>query len=361
MKHEPIALHILSGDLWAGKEYQVVALLSGAAELGQQLSVLLFNEGETAKRCRATGVNVSVVDERQGFLALISAAKKLPPPGVIFAHGYKEAVVGLLLSWKVRAKLVTVHHGRAEDLSAIFARLYHRLHLAVSRYFSAKVVFVSEELRDGLGFREDRRSVVIHNALLPLGDPSRIPENEANQIVIVGRVVGVKRIDLAIKAFEQAAPELLADVRLLIIGDGPDREALKKLADSSPVAERISFLGFRSDAVELIASARLLLITSDNEGVPTVLLEAMRVGVPVVTTAVGGIPEITRMFPDYSVVLVARGDVTALKLGITKFVASAAEAKAVEGAMSSRFSQYFSPKRVAEEYSKLITSLGENG
>ncbi|MBK7207822.1 MAG: glycosyltransferase [Elusimicrobia bacterium] len=94
-----------------------------------------------------------------------------------------------------------------------------------------------------------------------------------------------------LRAFARIAPRL-ADARLLILGDGPLRGALAEIARKEGVAERVSFLGHRADVLEYMALADLVAFPSRKEGLGTVLLDALAIGVPTAATATGGIPDI---------------------------------------------------------------------
>jgi len=85
-----------------------------------------------------------------------------------------------------------------------------------------------------------------------------------------------------------ALPERAA-VRLVIVGDGPERPKVEALA--APFGDRVLFLGARRDVPELLAAADLFLLGSDTEQMPLAILEAMAAGLPVVATAVGDVPE----------------------------------------------------------------------
>lgn len=359
MSSSPKILHILSGDLWAGKEYQVVALLTGMKALGHVQSVLLFNEAESAKRCREVGAVVTVIDEEQGFFSLLAKSRKRLAAEIVVAHGYKEALLGLILSRSFGAKLITVHHGMLEDSKRLKPKIYNAVKLFISRFFSNRSVFVSEDLRNVLGFSNNPSTAVIHNALsgedLVVGPLS---STESGHIVFCGRLVGVKRGDLAIQSFREALPMLPETVNLLVVGDGPEKSNLEDLVRRFNLSDRVRFLGFRMDARSLISSARCLLITSEHEGIPTVMLEAMRATVPVVSTAVGGITEIARLFPDYPIALVPRGDRESISKLLVSFGAAEYESsKGVSPQESERFLSYFSPQRMAGEYLKLISGL----
>lgn len=89
-------------------------------------------------------------------------------------------------------------------------------------------------------------------------------------------------------AARRTAPEL----RLRIVGDGPERPALERLTQDLQLTGAVEFLGERSDVPQLLAEAGFFVSTSRSEGISLTLLEAMAVGLPVLTTSVGGNPEI---------------------------------------------------------------------
>ena len=80
--------------------------------------------------------------------------------------------------------------------------------------------------------------------------------------------------------------------RVVIVGDGPERDALLHLASELGVQQRIKLAGFQRDMAPYYAMATVLAVPSHSEGSPNVVLEAMAAGLPIVANQVGGIPEI---------------------------------------------------------------------
>ena len=109
--------------------------------------------------------------------------------------------------------------------------------------------------------------------------------------VFVGRLTRQKDLDIAIDAVAR-----VPKAQLTIVGDGPDRAQLEGRAAASPGRERITFLGAlpRAEALAVLARADACVISSAWENFPHAAVEALAVGVPVVATAVGGVPEIVR-------------------------------------------------------------------
>jgi glycosyltransferase involved in cell wall biosynthesis len=107
-----------------------------------------------------------------------------------------------------------------------------------------------------------------------------------------GRMARIKDLPTLIQAFANARSKALKRFKLILIGDGDEREALERLCHSLNLGSAVSFLGARTDVPRLLQAADGFALSSLSEGLPMVLLEAMAAHVPCVATAVGGIPEL---------------------------------------------------------------------
>lgn len=148
--------------------------------------------------------------------------------------------------------------------------------------FSDAGVFQLPKIRDF--YKRIRKSVVIHNIVVA-HDYEILPiSKRKNEIVWVGRLANAqKRMDVAIRAFAEIHkkhPELL----LSIYGDGPDKEDTKLLIKSMGLSDFVIFHGMCDNVIEKIRYCKLLLFSSDYEGIPNVILEAFDAGLPVVAT-----------------------------------------------------------------------------
>jgi len=140
------------------------------------------------------------------------------------------------------------------------------------------------------------KTPIIYNAIPTaqfIYNQKRINKQSDKNLVIlhIGRFSPQKNHIILIDAFALALKEN-NKMYLWLVGDGELREIIKDLVSKKGLEEKISFLGLRSDIAMLLADSDLFVLSSDYEGLPIVILEAMAAGKPVIATAVGGVPEL---------------------------------------------------------------------
>jgi glycosyltransferase involved in cell wall biosynthesis len=298
--------HVFSGDLWAGAEVVIFNLLSALRqEPGLRVIALALNEGELTRQLREAGVTTHVISEsRHGLVGLVRRATRLlrgEAIDVLHAHRYKENLLAWLLAWRLGVReLVTTIHGLPEAPENRGAAVQavgwmRRLDLLVVGWMYSMAVAVSTEMKNTLigryGFREERIRVIRNGARFPALAPTPGSDLRPFHIGTVGRLVPIKGLDL----FLEVAAEVRRAVptaRFSILGDGPLRDDLGRQAVRLGIADAVEFLQPRPDPFEYYRSLDLYLNTSIHEGLPLSVVEAMACGKPVVSAAVGGIPEI---------------------------------------------------------------------
>ena len=134
---------------------------------------------------------------------------------------------------------------------------------------------------------------IVHCGIDPDEFSQRNGAGRRRSLVFVGRLVTLKGLPVLLEALS-SLKERHPDVRLTIVGDGPDRHALEQLVTRLELTEHVEFLGSgtKSDVRDQLARSDVLVLPSFTEGVPIVLMEAMAAQVPVVATHVGGVPEL---------------------------------------------------------------------
>jgi glycosyltransferase involved in cell wall biosynthesis len=136
--------------------------------------------------------------------------------------------------------------------------------------------------------------------------------------------VSVLREAKGIEVLLEAA-RTVPNAYFLIIGDGPKAEEWRQAAESNGVASRIRWAGYRTDVDALLAGCDLLAHPTLSDAFPTVLLEAMAAGLPIVASNVGGIPEIVE--PQVTGLLVPAGDANALAAAVDAMLSDRARAR----------------------------------
>ena len=170
----------------------------------------------------------------------------------------------------------------------------------------------------------------------------------------VGRLSEIKRQDVLIKAFALLKVDHL-DPRLIIVGDGPQRQALSELVGKLGISSRVYFVGFQASCEKYLSAMDIFALTSDSEGTPLALLEAWAVGLPVVVTAVGGLPELVT--ENVTGKLVSRGDADAISNVLMELATdrSLRQRLSVHGQQFAR--SRFDRRTMAMEYDNLYRDL----
>ena len=127
------------------------------------------------------------------------------------------------------------------------------------------------------------------------GVANDVTDRESPYLLFFGRLSAEKGVDVLLRAFDAAAPSLPRDMRLIVVGDGPDAAEFRELAASLDSASRIEFAGYQTgDALQTYVERASLAIASSRwrENMPYSIVEAFAAGTPVVGTRIGGIPEL---------------------------------------------------------------------
>jgi|MudIll2142460700_1097286.scaffolds.fasta_scaffold09138_5 glycosyltransferase involved in cell wall biosynthesis len=232
--------------------------------------------------------------------------------------------------------------------------------------FADKIIAVSEGVKINLTdeFRIPAHMIeVIYNPIDidRISELSRMPlehpffQGSAPVILAIGRLVRQKRFDLLIRAFREVLSEL--DARLIIAGEGPERESLQRLAKDLGIGEKISLVGFQANPYAFLSKADVFVLSSSYEGLPMVLLEALACGTPVISTDCKSGP---REILDNGRcgLLVPEGDEGALAEGIVRLVRD----KALQEALShlgKKRARDFSIDEVFKQYERVIYQSAE--
>lgn len=303
-------MHLASGDLWAGAEVQLFTLVTNLNRRADTvIHVVLLNHGTLEQKLQQECIAVTVLDEAKLnglriLLQLIRATAKIQPD-IIHTHRIKENIFGSIAALLNRnIPSIRTAHGASEHRPSLFHVAKHAIFFLdwiCARFLQKKTVAVSQDLADALlKSYPANKILVIENGIdidkftVPKREgPDHSTDNKPLTIAIAGRLTAVKRIDIFIETAQQLLqthPELSFDFH--IYGDGPLREELEQLSNKLQTKNMVHFKGHCSDMTSALKQLDILLLTSDHEGLPMILLEAMAARVQIITHAVGGIPRL---------------------------------------------------------------------
>jgi glycosyltransferase involved in cell wall biosynthesis len=316
----------------------------------------------------AIGLEVDVIPERFRFdpRVLPRMARRIRErrPDIVETHDFKSH----FLFWTLRkmgaigpVPWVAFHHGYTR--MSLQVRGYQQLDRftlrAANQVITLCIPFASDlEVR---GVRRERVAVitnVVEKRRRPVeAELSRLRQSlgilTGERIVLcVGRLSKEKGHAELIMAFRaiRAQPKH-SDCRLLLVGDGGERAALVRQA--ADLGNRVIFVGHQPDPWPYFCIADIFALPSHSEGSPLVLFEAMAAGLPIVASAVGGIPEVVT--DDTSATLLSPGDVGQLAAGISKLLSDPRRAAEMGAAAAGLLAKY-----TPEAYFNRLMSIYDN-
>jgi glycosyltransferase involved in cell wall biosynthesis len=279
------------------------------------------------------GITLETIPERgpfdPGILRSLRAVAARVRPDVIQTHAVKSHFLARMAGLPKLAPWVAVHHGYTWP--SLKARAYNQLDRWSLRSAN-KVLTVSAPFRDQLiafGVQAGRIEI-IHNAIPPeWGAGACEPETAARLrasmgiadstkvVLIVGRLSREKDHLTLVEAVGRLRQTVAA--HLVIVGDGPEKGRIEERVRQLGLSEFVTFTGQQSSAEPWYGIADVAVLSSLSEGSPNALLEAMATDVPVVATAVGGVPEIVTH--EESALLIEPGDPASMSAAIVRLLA----------------------------------------
>ena len=228
-------------------------------------------------------------------------------PHVVHTHTAKAGFVGRIAA-RLAGVPVVLHTFHGHVFHGYFSPAKTQLFLLIERFgarLSTRIITISPRLREeivqfGVTGREQIEVIPLGFELEAFASQQRgaghfkhslgLPPN-VKLVGAVGRLVPIKNIPLLLEAAALARQED-PDIRIVIVGDGALREALEARAEALGLGQAVVFAGWRRDLASVYADLDAVVISSHNEGTPASLIEAMATGCPVVSTRVGGVPDL---------------------------------------------------------------------
>jgi glycosyltransferase involved in cell wall biosynthesis len=269
----------------------------------------MFTGGPLADEAHRAGIPVTEFHKEPGFSAkiLFMLARQLRRDAADVVHTHNPGVhhYGAVAAGMARVPaVINTRHGPATSSGRAYQERYFRAVMPLTD----RVVFVCEDsrryLEDQRGLASGKSAVILNGVELgaflerPAAPRSASPRNASprsgstgTRFGAVGRMVPVKAHSILIDAFAQLSCKLPA-AELRIVGGGPLENALKEQTRKAGLDGRIHIEGFNPRIADVLRELDIFVLSSTSEGLPLVILEAMAAGLPVVSTRIGGVPEV---------------------------------------------------------------------
>jgi sugar transferase (PEP-CTERM/EpsH1 system associated) len=307
----PLVVHLIYRLDFGGLETLLVECINRMpVEKYRHAIICLTDYTEFSKKITKPGVSIFSLHKPPGWalgthVDLWRLLRKLRPT---ILHTYNLSALEYGLTAALANVPVCVHGEHGRDAADPYGtnrkhNLLRRLLLPFYDCYYAVSADLREWLKTTVGV-PDKKNLLLGNGI----DTEKFsPARGAKQFVsealpigcfvigTVGRIQDVKNHAGLIDAFIRLltlAPEKKAELRLAIIGDGPLLPALKAKIEAAGIAKQVWLPGARNDIAEIMRAFSIFTLSSIAEGTPIVILEAMSTGLPVVSTRVGGVPEV---------------------------------------------------------------------
>jgi sugar transferase (PEP-CTERM/EpsH1 system associated) len=362
--------HLLHGLSVGGAEVLAARLARQLHGRFRFVFVCLDELGTLGQRLRDEGFLVEVLGRRSGVdwncsLRLAGFFRR-QRVDLVHAHQYTPFFYGVTARLLARGQgVLFTEHGRHHPDYPRRKRILTNRILLRRR---DRVVGVGQAVRQALIQNEGippERVEVIYNGIdlqtFANGLEARAALRQeigagANDTVIlqVARLDYLKDHATAIRTFERVLGRR-AGARLVLVGEGPERDKIQQLVRDRNLSGRVHFLGLRTDIPALLAAADLFLLTSISEGIPVTLIEAMAAGLPIVSTRVGGVSEVVD--DGQTGLLAPSGEDAALSERILELASNREMCREMGQRGRERAAAHFAEKRMHAGYARLYDEM----
>lgn len=353
-----IAFLISRADVIGGAQIHVRDLSTALRARGVDVIVLAGGEGPLGEQLRARGIPfhcVANLHRAPGPVAAVKALRDIRGllgelrPDLLSTHSTNAGLLGRIAAWSLGIPVLFTAHGWGfTDGRPLSQRIAFWLVERATAPLAARIITVCDsDLQAAVQTHLTRpaRLVAIANAMPEVERSLRArPEKSPPKVVMVARLSIWKDHPTLLYALAELAD---LDWDLELVGDGPLREETESLAASLGLASRVRFAGYRDDVPARLADAQVFVLATKWEGFPRSILEAMRAGLPVIASEVGGVRESVR--DGETGFVVPCGDVGALRDRLQLLLTSPGQRRSMGAAGRAWYEKRFSMERLLAE------------
>jgi L-malate glycosyltransferase len=349
------SLHIDTARTWRGGQQQALLTVLGLRARGHRAALVAHPEGELIRRAAEGPDLIPLAPKSEVDLATawkLSRLIRQTKPTIVHAHDpHAVSMAGLALSFAAPTPKPRLIASRRVDFHLQGHSFSQWKYRQVDGFIAASGAIRDILTDDGI---DSSRIVVVHDGIdidridsLPTTDihaeywlPRGVPV-----VVNVGALVGHKGQRHLVDAVAQAMRDV-PDVHAVIFGEGELRAPLEKQIKHLGLDKRILLPGFREDVLSLVKASDLFVMSSITEGLGSAVLDAMAMGLAVVGTRAGGIPE--AVVPGKTGLLVDPGEPRPLAAAIVRLLKDASLRQSYGQAGRARVSEFFGVNRLVE-------------
>lgn len=301
-----IAYIITLPDL-GGAQSHVYEVIRNIGEYGYSPILITGAEGWLTEQARAVGVTCHIVPDLVRPIAplhdykAVREVKKILQqecPVLVHCHSSKAGIIGRMAAHYCKIPAIFTAHGWAftDGVNPIKRRLYSWIE-NIAAYWADRIICVSEYDRN-LGIKylpnHKEKMVTIHNCIpdMPhfVRDWNKHPVGDVLNIIVVARFSPPKKNKKILHCLRNML-DIGLKITVTFVGSGPQLEQAKAEAKNLHLGKKAFFLGPRTDVEKLLMKFDAFLLLSNWEGFPISIIEAMRAGLPIIASDVGGIRE----------------------------------------------------------------------
>jgi len=359
-----IVFVITRADTMAGAQTHVLELSIALTAAGHEVFVICGPGRPLVERLQENHINVRSLANLTRELNPIRDAKALfdlrkvlkeIDPDLVSLHSSKAGILGRVVCKNLRKPVLFTAHGWAFADGVGFAK--SKLYSTIERllqFWCKRIICVSKadcELATNKGFAPNQLTVVHNGRHIRSHSKQARKSEEFVQIAMIGRLDAQKDHETLFRALSE-----LDNYVLHLIGDGPKLDELQEKAEMLGIETKIRFVGLVKDAAQILDQSDVFVLSSHWEGFPRSTLEAMRSGLPVIVSDVGGSSE--AVVEGVTGYVIPREDVNALSSALSELISDQGKRVSMGNAGRIRFEEYFTfekmLKSTAEEYAKAL-------
>ena len=290
-------IFLISSSIMGGAQVYIANLIEAIKDKYEVL--LICPNGYLPEIVRKKSPKVKIIETKIGLSNIRNLKKifdkEITDNTVINAHLLGTGFYSCLALKNIKNKLIVTLHQPIlyEGINFIKRIMYPHIIKRMSRRVDS-YISVSNEIKDSLRLYTDRECVYIANAvpdISPKKDILDVSQKDIINIGIIGRLTEQKNHFVFLDAAKEIRKKK-KNTSFYIIGDGELREELKKYCCLLELDDCVYFVGAVNNPFDWMRKLDILVFSSDFEGIPLTMLESMSVGLPIVSTDVGGVPDV---------------------------------------------------------------------